>query len=442
MGIADPAPRALSRLALGLVLGARLALAEPAPPPDVTGVEREESLPGDPARKALNLLLFVPRTATELLFITTGTAAGLIEEEQVVPRIDDMLHPDEGEVHIFPTAFMETGSHLNLGARVIGRARNVATTVRAGYGGAHDVVAESRLRLGFRAPLPFALSLEALHDERSSLGFLGLGQEPESDPRNRFLPTAPSTSATYRERRARFIASSGVRPAKDTELFVSASWSRRHLFDPPDAGATFGQVFEPGSVPGANAALETVYTELALRVDTRESRAGPSPGFLVEAYSGLGDGKSDASYRFVRAGGRVAGFFEVLHPGNVISPKLVLDGLEETRGPVPFVELPRQPDFRGFDNRRDYVSAVASLDYRWAIARYFAARTFGDLATVAPTLRELSLDALRYDVGFGFDVYSKSAPLGSIAVSGSPDGARFILYFGVASVFGDRQHRS
>jgi hypothetical protein len=125
-----------------------------------------------------------------------------------------------------------------------------------------------------------------------------------------------------------------------------------------------------------------------------------------------------------------------------VSPKLVLDGLEATEGSIPFVELPRQPDFRGFDTRRDRVSMVASIDYRWAIARYLAARAFGDVATVAPRLGELRLDALRYAAGFGFDVYSRSAALGSVAVSGSPDGARFILYFGVASSFGDRQHRS
>ena len=64
------------------------------------------------------------------------------------------------------------------------------------------------------------------------------------------------------------------------------------------------------------------------------------------------------------------------------------------------------------------------------------------MATVAPRVRALGFDALRYDAGFGFDVYSRSAPLGSIAVSGSPDGEKLILYFGVSSSFGDRQHRS
>lgn len=388
------------------------------------------------------MLLYVPRTATELVFITTGTAAGLIEEEQVVPRIGDMLHPGEGEIRIFPTAFVETGTGANVGVRVIGRADNVATTVRAGYGGAHDLVTESRLRLGFREPLPFALSLEALHDERSSIGYRGLGQEPERDPRNRFRATAPELSATYREQRERFIASTGVRPAADTELFVSSSYSRRRLLDPPDAANTLGAVFEPGSVPGAYSSVQTVYSELALRLDTRSSRAGPAPGFLLEGYAGRGDGVSESRHHFVRAGGRVAGFFQLLHPGNVLSPKLLLDGLQVTEGPVPFVELPRQPDFRGFDDRRDFVSAVASLDYRWAIARYLAARAFADVATVAPSVSELRLEGLRYAGGFGFDVYSRNAPLGSIAISGSPDGARFFLYFGVASSFGDRQHRS
>jgi len=411
-------------------------------PPDPTGIDREASEPGDPARRAVNVLLYVPRTTTELVFITTGTAAGLIEEEQVVPRVDDMMHPGEGEIRIFPTAFMETGSGVNVGARFIGRVDNVATTVRAGYGGAHDLVAESRLRLGFREPLPFALSLEALHESRSSLGYLGVGQEPESDARNRFRPNAPSRSSTYREERERFIASTGVRPARDTELFVSTSYSRRRLRDPPGSADTLAEVFEPGAVPGAYSLVQTVYSELALRVDTRVTRSGPAPGFLLETYAGRGDGVSGSRHNFVRAGGRVAGFFQVAHPGNVLSPKLVLDGLSVVDGPVPFVELPRQPDFRGFDNRRDYTSLVGSLDYRWAIARYLAARAFGDVATVAPRVDELRLEALRWDAGFGFDVYSRSAPLGSIAFSGSPDGARLILYFGVSSTFGDRQHRS
>jgi len=387
--------------------------------------------------------LFLPRTATELFFFTTGTAAGLVEEEQVVPRIRDMLHPPDGEVRIFPTAFVETGSSPNVGARVIGRANGVATTVRAGVGGAHDLVAESRLRLALPQPLPFALGLEALHDERSSLGYLGVGQDPTSDARNRFRPGAPSTSATYREQRERFIASTGVRATESLELLASSSFYRRRVLNPPDASAdTLEEVFEAGSVPGAYSTTQVVYSELALRVDTRETRGRPASGFLLEGYAGRGEGAQGTRVRHVRTGGRIAGFIPVVASDNVLSPKLALDGVSTLRGPIPFVELTRQPDFRGFDNRRDHASAVGSLDYRWTLMRYMAARLFADAATVAPRVTDLQLEGLRWAAGFGLDIFSRQAQLGSIAISGSPEGASFSLSFGVASGFGDRQHRN
>jgi len=409
----------------------------------VTGVEREESEPGDAARTALDALLFLPRTATELFFITTGTAAGLIEQEQVVPRIHDLTVPSEGEVRIFPTAFVETGTGPNVGVRVIGRARGVGTTARAGVGGAHDLVAESRLKLASIVPLPFAVGLEALHDERSSLGYLGLGQNPESDPRNRFRAGAPALGASYRERRERLIATAGVRAGTDVEILASTSFSRRHVLDSPDTDAhQLFDVFEPGSVPGARSVTHVVLSELAVRIDTRASRGGPSQGVSFETYAGRGDGIRDTSVRYVRSGGRAAAFIPIVESDNVLSPKLVLDGLGTLRGPVPFIELPRQPDFRGFDNRRDFVSLVGSLDYRWTVMRYLAARIFTDAATVAPRVDELELTHLRWVGGFGFDVFSRHTQLGSLAISAGPEGATFFFSFGVASSFGDRQHRS
>jgi hypothetical protein len=428
---------------LAFAAGVVCAPARAEEPQDVTGVEREESKPGDVGRKIGSGLLFLPRAATELLFTATGTAAGLIEQEQVVPRINELLHPPPGEIHVFPTAFAETGNGANVGARAIARVDNLATTVRVGFGGEHDLVAESRMRLSFPKPLPLVFGIESLHDERSAVGFAGLGQEPESDPRNRFLPGAPSRSASYRERRGRFIGSLGLRPFSDVELFLSTGVSLRHALDPPDASAnTISEVFEPGSVPGAYDTTRVVYSELALRVDSRRLRGEPVAGYLFEGYLGRGRGFQGTEAHFNRAGGRAAAFFSILERSNVLSPKIVIDGLAPIDASVPFVELPRQPDFRGFDNRRDFVSVVGSLDYRWTLMRYLGARLFGDTATVAPRVKALTLDGLRWDAGFGLDVFSRSTQLGSIAFSGSPDGVRFFFLFGIQSGFGDRQHRS
>lgn len=407
---------------------------------EVSGVVRPEREPGDTARRVANVFLFLPRQAVELFFAATGTAAGLIEEEQVVPRVRDLLRPPPGEVRVFPTAFVETGTGFNLGGRMIARADRMATTVRAGIGGSDDLVAESRLRLAWPEPLPISLSLEALHDVRSSLGFLGLGQDPERDPRNSFQPGVDRGAASYQERRERFVTSLGTRPVADVEAFLSSSLARRHTTAPSE-GEAIDDVFVPGSVPGFTEVTRVSYTELSLRLDTRETRGGPDSGALVELYAGHARELGASGARFTRQGTRAAAFVGVGDRSNVLSPRLVLDTLHPLSGAVPFTELPRQPDFRGFDNRRDFVSVVGSLDYRWAVMRYLAARLFVDVATVAPSLGELELD-LRPAGGFGFDVFSRSTQLGSLAFAASPDGVRFLLSFGVASAFGDRQHRS
>ena len=84
---------------------------------------------------------------------------------------------------------------------------------------------------------------------------------------------------------------------------------------------------------------------------------------------------------------------------------------------------------------------MASLDYRWSIARYVAARVFVDGATVAGGVGSTQIDRMRFAFGIGLDVSSASTELGQIAVSASPEGANVFLSFGVPSGFGDRQHR-
>ena len=121
----------------------------------------------------------------------------------------------------------------------------------------------------------------------------------------------------------------------------------------------------------------------------------------------------------------------------------MVDGLVPTGdAPIPFTEYTGQPTFRGFDNRRDLISVVASLDYRWTFMRFVSARLFTDVAKVYPSVSEMNLRHLRWAAGAGIDLYSSNNELGRIAVSGSPDGFQFLLTLGVSPRFGDRQHRN
>jgi hypothetical protein len=417
--------------------------------PTVTTSDRVAQL----GREVRNVFLLLPRKIVDFAFFTTGVVAGIVQDQQVVPRIQELTDPPAGAVVFFPTAFAETGRTPDVGARVVATSANMAAGLRAGFGGVNEVVGETRLRVSRAAPVPAVLSIEGYADRRTNLQFLGLGQVPQTDARNHFQ-NGPATSL-YRDQRVRAIGSAGIRPSDNVEMFLATSITRRFIDDAPGAGALgLGRVFVPGTLPGAFADNTVIYSELAVRLDTRPDRAQPSAGLFLEGYGGAARGMASSAgpddpdreplgpSAFLRTGGRVAGFFHVYRPTNILSPKIALDGLAPISGVVPFAELTGQPDFRGFDTRRDNVSLVASLDYRWHVLPILYARVFSDVATVAPRLGALAVTHARVDGGLGIDVSSKDAEIASFAFSASQDGLRVYLTFGVPSAFGDRLHRN
>ncbi len=409
-------------------------------PKTITAAERPAREPSDTARGLADVVLFVPRQLVGLVFFATGAAAGLIENEQVVPRVRQMLFSRDGQIGVFPTVFLETGTSPNVGARMVASVDNTATTLRSGYGGADTNVVESRMRFGTAGPAPTMLSIEGLHDRRTQLGYLGLGQDPGSDPRNAFV--SDLRQATYRERRERAIVSFGIRPGADIELFLSSSYAQRFTEDAPDLGPGFQDVFAPRSVPGAQRLTRLVYTELAVRLDTRQARAAPAAGVLMEGYGGTAHGVLDDPSGLLRLGGRAAAFVPLVRRTNILSPRIILDTVTGSSGrEIPFQELAHQPEFRGFDTRRDHVSMVLSLDYRWKFASFIAARVFVDGATVAPTVQEIDFKQLRYAAGAGIDLFSSDVELARLGFAASRDGVSLLLSFGVSPRFGDRQHR-
>lgn len=455
-------PRIGAAITCAAILGGPgAARAEPAralalDPARVQGIERAAVEEGDGLRDAAAALFFVPREMMRLAFLAGGVSAGLVRDEQVVPRVGELLSPSPGNLSVIPSLFVDTRRRASFGAQMIASGRESGTRLSFGFGGVHDVLGEARVRFGFARPLPIVLSVDVLADARSTLDYLGVGQEPKLDPRNVFRPDTLMRSAIYYEQRVRGIASVGARIATDWEVFVSASLLKSKVQDTPDGDLnSISRVFAAGTIPGAPVAgsgcgastcaatSRLLYGELALRLDTRISPARPSSGVLVEGYAGVAHGLGDDSSRFYRLGGRAALFVSIQRPTNILSPRLLIDGMVVAPGAPepPFTALVSQPDFRGLDTRRDRVSLVASLDYRWSVMRYLGARLFVDVATVGPDFGAMLSAPKRIAGGFGFDVSSKSTELAQLVVSFSGEGARVLLTFGVPTLFGDRQHR-
>jgi hypothetical protein len=411
----------------------------------ISGQTRAVSEPYDPARKVADFALFIPRKTIEALFITTTIAAGLVENEQFVPKLKETFFTQNGQVGIIPTAFLETGFNPNIGARLVASADHMATTLRAGYGGPDMNLVESRLRFSYFSSVPVVLSFEGLHDRQTGLAFLGLGPNPQSDSRNHFNPDTDLRSGVYRQMRDRLIVSLGMRPAGDTEILLSTSYTRRKINDAPDSGTSaLSQVFLPESLPVEDRAYRKLYAETAIRIDTRESRGRPVGGTLIESYAGIARGVLPNDPHAIQAGSRGALFIPIYRQSNILSPRLAIDTISSVgKTPLPFTDYLSPSDFRGIDGRRDNITAVASLDYRWTLMKFVAARVFTDVSTVAPRLDALRLDSLHYAWGFGLDLHSAHAELGRILFAFSPEGFRFAFNIGVApSGFGDRQHRN
>jgi hypothetical protein len=425
---------------------------EPAAPPldpqqVVTGIEDEGRDPGDTGRDVASALLWLPRNLIDYTFRGTAIAATVIADEQIVPRYRDAIGaPKGGDIWVFPTLFVDTGSAFSVGARAIFDTPTITTSQRFGFGGTSDIVTESRVLFKGGRQLPFLLSLEAYYEIESELEYYGLGLAPERDDRNDYRPGRDGDIGLYTEQHLRGIGSLGLRLAPSLEFFLSASLARRQVEDAEDVGRdALSRVFEPGSIAGVTKDTWVGYSEMAVRFDSRKYRGRPSSGALVEGYTGGAHSVDGQDVAFMRFGWRAAGFIPIYRETNIFSPRVVLDRLLPLGGvPVPFNQYPGQPDFRGFDTRRDLLSIVVSLDYSWQLVPFMGTRLFFDIGTVSDGFAGFSLAQLkdaRYAGGFAIDFYTDTTLVAQFALSQSTEGPRLLLTVGAPEGFGDRQHR-
>lgn len=410
----------------------------------VTGVDKKEHLPSDAGRDFGNALLFVPRKVTEFMLWSSTVAIGVLEKEPVVPRAQEAVSTGGGHVVFVPTAFFETKGVFNVGARMITDFDWVATGLRVGVGGANSFEIEPRITVQPNRPLRTLISAEALYRRDNDSGYFGVGQVPATDPRNHFRPGHAGEEARYFEERTRFIFSYAVRLSDNLELLTSGSLDRRRITDPRGVDKLkMSQVFVKGSVPGSFDDRALVYGEAALRLDSRRTRGRPSGGLLVEGYGGTARSVlSTTPAEFLRLGGRAAGFIPLYRKTNILSPRVVLEGVVPiNHTEIPFTELAGEPDFRGYDERRDRIATVMSLDYRWLIVEHVATSIFMDATTVGAGFDQMQFKHLRWVVGAAIDLHRDEAVLGRFSIAAGIEGPRFLFTLGNANDYGDRQHR-
>ncbi len=414
------------------------------PSEEVGGVVRPASPPGESGRAFLDALLWLPRTLVQIVVVASTATVSFFEDQQVVPRARALLGSEDGTVRVAPTISLASGLRPEVGARMTSRVGSFGSMLRVSIIDPDYYTTEARLLKSFGEQSQSQLVLEGYQQRRSGQGFDGLGQNPRTDPRNVFVPGREGDTGTFLENRQRLIVAFASRFHEDYELLLSTSYQRRTLENSPDsAGETIADVFAPGSAPGANDRSERTYSEVALRRDTRAVRGPPAAGLLLEAYGGSSQDVNGKYAPALHAGGRAAWFVSVVRKTSILNPRVTLDVVEPLGDrALPFREYAYASGFRGVGGRIDRVAALASLDYRWQLREYVAARLFADVTTVARQVSELDVTDLSWAVGGGLDLHSSTTELGRLGLAYSSDGVQIILVFGLADPgFGDRQHR-
>ena len=412
------------------------------PTNEVGGVIEPARPPGDTARSAVDVLLFVPRSVVRIAVLTSTATASFFEDQQVIPRTRALLGTEDDAVRVTPTVSLASGLRPDLGARATSKSGPFASMMRVSVVDRDSYVMEGRLLRLVGDRQRTQLVLEGYQERRIS-GWGGVGPVPSLDGRNSFLPGHAGGAGAFQQSRQRVIAALGTRVADDYELILSSSFQRRKIEDVPDLVDTIDSTFVPGTVPGAYDRSERLYTEATIRRDTRAVRGPPAAGLLLEAYGGSSQDTNGTYAPALHTGGRAAWFISVIRKTTIINPRVTLDVISPlgSKG-LPFVEYVSAGGFRGQSGRVDRVAALASLDYRWQLRPFVAARIFVDATTVAPTLPKLSLEHLAWAAGFAIDLHSTQTAIGRVGIAASPDTVSLILVFGLADPgFGDRQHR-
>jgi outer membrane protein assembly factor BamA len=191
-------------------------------------------------------------------------------------------------------------------------------------------------------------------------------------------------------------------------------------------------------VPFFNEGTQFLRGIASMRLDTRDSRARPTIGFLADVSGEYSHGLGDPSSYF-RSNGLAEGAINLYRHSHVLVLRFTTSLVMPTsQSPVPFSELVvlGGPDtMRGFKWGRfhDYSSIIASAEYRWPVWMWVDGIAFVDYGgTFGRYYQDISASRMFPDVGGGFRVRtSRRVYVRTQVAYGWPDGWQAYVSLGI-----------
>ncbi len=384
-------------------------------------------------------VLRIPQLPFLLLWQPARGFFYLQDRYHLIEAIEGALETDDGRIAGYPTALVETGFGLNVGARI--RFKNVfdqgeRISARVGFGGqdkqvvAVDATTSGRLSLGLK------LRYEVSDTDR----FFGYGNGDFETP---MMPIDPLTSDAAVQTDLGTTMLKGVLGGKyrltpNLAITVNAAVVNKS-FDvatPRGDRLAIDEAFDIERIPGFVRGTRFLYNELEVAYDTRRTASRWDPaglrtsGGLVLGFVGRQDGLRDDEPSFYRVGLDLQRYVRITNGPRVLEVRAYGELVTGERDEVPFTELPRLGGsslLRGFatDRFRDRLALVTQVSYTWAASSWFAPSLFVDAGRVYSGLDAVSLDGIRTGFGFAMDVYRPAGLLVRFQIAASVDGDMF-----------------
>jgi hypothetical protein len=397
------------------------------------------------------VLLFVPRWTTWVVFAPVRGGLWLFNRFQLGDQFQRIFFNDEGTLGIFPVAFFETGFGFNVGGRFIYRdlfGRDGKLQARASYGGQfrqlYSAKATSGQLLGGRFEAELAGEFQIFPKSR----FFGIGNEVDisAPPAGGSLidPLTDDTAVKtrYRHDDYRLELTAAFRLVADLWLRLSGAYRNREFGDDAELGSDEVDIdvaYDTMGLIGFDQGLSTVYPEVELAWDSRRpvtpyiSAANPGTGTKLAAFAGYASGFADDPSGYLRYGIDAQHHVDLYGGDRYLVLRAYLEAVSADIDEVPFVDLPRLggPTFlRGYDRDRfrDRIATLATVEYDYPLGGNVSGYLFGDFGRVYRDYNDIDFDSLEgVHVGFGGGVqgHTKNTFIARVSIFSSIDGGLF-----------------
>lgn len=413
---------------------------------DVAGEPAADDAHGESVREdENNELLWVPRIVlfpVRLVYEVPGQALRgtfwLVERYRVQDVYQQIFFNEDGTFGIFPTALIETGFGLNVGARMIYRnvfGHGESLSVRAGYGGQFRQTLLGQFRSGNLFGQRFRLELLGGNDSRPRARFFGIGNDGDIDAPPAGGPISPfdqpfALNTRYSEQRTRgqadlrffmtryFSATAGLGFLHQTFGSCAGCEDSDELDEAGEEDSVnITDVYNRADLVGFNQGLNSLTGTLAISYDSREPlndfipKPTPSRGWRANLFAGRTLGFYDDPSRFTRAGGDIARVFNVLRGDRTLTIRAYYETVIGRLRDIPFTAYPQLGG--NFVLRAEQIGRyrdrnVASLgaEYMWSLNKNLSSFVFLEAGRVWRDIRQIEFKDTHLGGGFGIQAHT------------------------------------